>query len=180
MTQYEPGPQGSAQADVLVRYEQICADIRFTDELSLKLLGFVPLVTGAGIFVVLLGGSDRSWWQAAVLGGFVGVLGAIVTFAIYRWELRNVEFCRYLRTRAAYIEKHGALDDRHGHYHGRPDAPIWPPWMKIEYREEPSWIEDKPTKEKPRGLGKTEAERILYTAVIVSWLALPAVAAVLA
>lgn len=167
--------------EIQSRYEQICTDIRFTDDISLKLLGFMPLVTGAGIFPVLFAGPDREVWQAAVLGAFVGLLGATMTFAIYRWEVRNLNFCKYLREQVAYLEEHGALDGQHGHYLGRPDAPIWPPWKK-----DPSNTEAEPQKEasntekEPRRVGKTEAERILYTAVFISWLALPALAAILA
>ncbi len=35
-------------------YTQICADIKATDEISFKLLGFVPLVSGAGILTLFL------------------------------------------------------------------------------------------------------------------------------
>ena len=40
------------------RYSEICTDIRITDDISFKLLGLVPLVSGIGIFAVLdfLGG----------------------------------------------------------------------------------------------------------------------------
>ena len=37
-----------------VRYRELCASIRQTDEISFKLLGFVPLISGASIFTFIL------------------------------------------------------------------------------------------------------------------------------
>jgi hypothetical protein len=54
---------GGEPAPVLTveqRYVQMCTDIRFTDEISLKLLGLISLVSGAGILTVLFAGPDRS------------------------------------------------------------------------------------------------------------------------
>ena len=144
------------------RYREMCSDIRFTDDISLKLLGLIPLVSGAGILTVLFAGAGRSRMEAAILGAFVGVFGAIVTFAIYRWEVRNSQFCSYLNSQVARLESDLGIQSRKSHRLGRPSPPpVWfGPWH-------------------PK-IGKTEAERILYVAVILSWLALPGVAALLA
>ncbi len=177
MAVFESASEQQALLPLQVRYEQMCNDIRFTDEISLKLLGLIPLVSGAGILTVLFAGPDRSSGDAALLGGFVGLLGAIVTFAIYRWEVRNLNFCRYLREQVAYLEQHMALDDQHGHFLGRPRAPaIWPLRTRRKEASEVGWVGASET----RRMGKTEAERILYTSVILSWLALPGIAALLA
>ena len=157
----EAGGEPPQVLTVEQRYVQMCEDIRFTDEISLKLLGLIPLVSGAGILAVLFSGSDRSGADAAILGGFVGLLGATVTFAIYRWELRNIAFCRHLRHQVAALERNVALLES-GHHLGRPEPPTlgrgrWQPQV-----------------------GKTEAERVLYIAVIISWLALPGIAALIA
>ena len=42
-------------------YTEICSHIRTTDEISFKLLGLVPLVSGIGI-VVLLDRSNQPVW----------------------------------------------------------------------------------------------------------------------
>jgi hypothetical protein len=140
---------------------EICTDIRFTDDISFKLLSLVPLISGAGILGVLFSVSGDFPSTAATLGAFVGVFGSIVTFALYRWEVRNISTCSYLLKRAAALEKDFALP-RNGHHLSRPAKPSvrFGRWH---------W-----------GMGKTESERLLYTTVICSWLALPGVAALVA
>ena len=136
------------------RYSEICADIRTTDDISFKLLGFVPLVSGIGIFAVLdlLGGNVASWPTTV----FASLFGATITFALFRWELRNIQTCRWLRDRAASIEK-DELKLTVGPFLGREKAPKF---LGIE-------------------LGKTQAEKLLYTTTIAAWLSLPAVVAMI-
>jgi hypothetical protein len=52
------------------RYAEICSNIRATDEISFKLLGLVPLVSGTGI-VVLLGRPARALLIGRVMPGQV-------------------------------------------------------------------------------------------------------------
>jgi hypothetical protein len=134
------------------RYAEICSNIRATDEISFKLLGLVPLVSGAGIFVLLDRSKQPAWSPMAV---FVAVFGAVVAFAIYRWEIRNIQTCRWLIDRAAELERKG-LGLASGQFYGRDPAPVL----------------------LGRRMGKTEAERLLYWTTIAAWLLLPIVAAV--
>jgi hypothetical protein len=135
------------------RYSEICTDIRTTDDISFKLLGFVPLVSGIGIFAVLdlIGGKVASWPTTV----FVALFGATITFALYRWELRNIQTCKWLRDRAAELERE-EFELTVGPFLGREQAP-----MVLGRR-----------------MGKTEAEKLLYTTTIAAWLALPAIAAI--
>jgi hypothetical protein len=64
------------------RYAEICSNIRATDEISFKLLGLVPLVSGTGIVVLLDRSREPAWSPTAV---FVAVFGAVISYAIYRW-----------------------------------------------------------------------------------------------
>ena len=162
MERTEKSNQTAPLLTIEQRYKEMCSDIRFTDDISLKLLGLIPLVSGAGILTVLFAGSGRSRTDAAVLGSFVGIFGAIVTFAVYRWEVRNSQFCAYLNSQVARLESDLGIPPGQSHRLGRPSAP--PVWF--------GWWHPK--------IGKTEAERILYVAVIASWLALPGVAALVA
>ena len=136
------------------RYSEICTAIRTTDDISFKLLGLVPLVSGAGIFAVLdlLGGTVASWPTTV----FASLFGATVTFALFRWELRNIQTCQWLRDRAKEIEQ-DELKLTVGPFLGRERAPRV---LGIEW-------------------GKTQAEKLLYTTTIAAWLSLPAVVAMI-
>jgi hypothetical protein len=56
-----------------------------------------------GIFAVLdlLGGKLASWPTTV----FVSLFGAMITFALFRWEPRNIQTCKWLRDRAKAIER---------------------------------------------------------------------------
>lgn len=131
------------------RYAEICSSIRTTDEISFKLLGLVPLVSGAGI--VLLLDDNRPWSPVTI---FIGLFGAAVTFAIYRWEVRNIKICKWLRDRAEDLEREELALDK-GQFYKRDDPPKVLGWR----------------------MGKTEAEQLLYAVIIGAWLLLPIVAA---
>jgi hypothetical protein len=106
----------SARADTSDRrYAEICPNVRTTDEISFKLLGLVPLVSGGGIVLLLDAGKRPAWSPATI---FVALLGAAVTFAIYRWEVRNIQICRCLIERGAQLEEKelGLLE---GQFHKR-------------------------------------------------------------
>lgn len=179
-------------------YREICASIRTTDDISFKLLGFVPLVSGAGIVAALLG-SDVLWSPAIYL---ISLLGAGITFGFFRWELKNIMICNWLIHCAQAVEYRALTegdevtareDERVGQFYRRPEPPgLYP-------EREPL---DRPPKESPklhatsagkgivlpaarafaallvrnfveRSFGKTESEKLVYSLVIFSWLNLP-------
>jgi len=85
---------GRASADLNNVYREVCAENRATDETSLKLLAAVPLATGIGItFIVRSSNSTLTDPARALLCLFA----ALVTFAIYRWERKNIATCSHLR-----------------------------------------------------------------------------------
>jgi hypothetical protein len=136
-------------------YAELCSSIRTTDEISFKLLGLVPLVSGAGIVLAL---DDNRPWSPMTI--FIGLFGAAVTFAIYRWEVRNINICKWLRDRACDLEREELGLAAKGQFYKRDDPPNGPPKV-LGWR-----------------MGKTEAERLLYAVTIGAWLLLPIVAAV--
>ncbi len=75
----------------------------------------------------------------------MSLFGATVTFSIFRWELRNIQWCDWLLKQAKNIDHVGA-----------------PPQPKLRI-----------SRCKRVAVGKTEAETILYLAVILAWLVLP-------
>ncbi len=141
---------GSSPLTAEKRYEQICKNITECDEISFKLLGLVPVVTGSTIFVIFLKGEVK----LSPIIIFISLFGSIVTFGVFRWELRNIQTCKWLRERAAEIEtKEFGLEK--GQFAGRQDSPKFLGFP----------------------IGKTEAEEIIYIATIIAWLVLAGVAA---
>ncbi len=87
----------------------------------------------------------------------VSLFAAVVTFAIYRWERRNISNCSHYRRCAAELERD----------YLRRFSPTWqePPQEKLPH--------DRSLAHSFFSLrwGKTEAEQLLYWTVIVGWLA---------
>jgi hypothetical protein len=143
-----------AAGDLTDLYHEVCEHIRATDDTSLKLLAAVPLATGIGITLLVRPSTpDLADGPRSLLSLFA----AVVTFAIYRWERKNIATCGHYRDWAAALERdHFKLpipaDEGlapRTHPHGRVTAPAF---------AGQSW-------------GKTQAEMLLYWTVIVSWLA---------
>jgi phosphohistidine phosphatase SixA len=140
------------------RYATICSSIKATDEISFKLLGLVPLVSGVGIFA-LVPAAKQPLSSAGV--AVFAVFGALITFSLYRWELRNVGICEWFRDRIADIERDefGLI---RGQYLSLPPAPRltllgW--HVRIGKR-------------RASDIGKREAETLLYGATMAAWIAL--------
>lgn len=133
---------GTLAFDALEFYKETWANIRETDQISFKLLSFVPLVSGsgAGLLVFLLD-KDVLPFAAIVC---LSILSAIVTLGLYRWEVRNIRTCARLLQRAKWLEQRFGLGELAG-------------------REPPPRFLGRP-------MGKTEAEQLIYTASILAWL----------
>jgi hypothetical protein len=130
-------------------YDQVCVNVRTTDDISFKLLGLVPLVSGVGITVLL--SKDISSFSLPILV-FVGIFGAVVTFALYRWELKNTHLCLWLIRLGSDLERHH-FGLTQGQFLDRPPEPAFLGWR----------------------ISKRTAEKIIYSAAIVAWILLPVV-----
>jgi hypothetical protein len=166
-------------------YSELCSNIRATDDISFKLLGFVPLLSGAGIITVLSAKEKLELPPAAVV--LVAVFAAIITVALYRWERRNIGICVWLIARAADVERE-MLEASYGLDRGTVDAlaarhapddssrdprelehtlGLRPGTLQTQFLGpgEPSrflmW----------RRFGKTQATQVLYGSTVAAWLA---------
>ena len=124
-------------------YLEICKRIEQTDEISFKLMGLVPLVSGVA-FLGLSLDNDIAPRQATAIA-MVSLFSALTTLGLFRWELRNIQTCKWLRERAKSIE---------ARYAKRSKLPKQP--------------------NPPLCLGKTEAEKAIYAVTITAWLLIPA------
>jgi hypothetical protein len=134
-------------------YSELCLNIRTTDEISFKLMGAVPLVSGAGMTGLFAAGEKLALPDAAIV--LVALFAALVTLGLYRWECRNIGTCKWLIHRAADLERLLPLADAKTQFAGRPDGPRFLFWEKF---------------------GKTEATRLLYGSAFLAWLAVVPIA----
>jgi hypothetical protein len=148
----EPGDSASGLS-LSDLYIQACTSMRATDDISLKLLAAVPFVSGVGI-ALLVRSSSKGFPGGA--GFFVSLFAAVVTFAIYRWERRNISNCSHYRRCAAELER--------DYLRTLSLTGLKPPQEKVPH--------DRSLVHKffSRTWGKSEAETLLYLTVIVGWL----------
>jgi len=89
------GKNDSLSADSV--YRETCFNIRATDDISFKLMGTVPLLSGAAILTVFLKGPIQPGSGPVVVA--LSMFAAFVTLGLFRWELRNVQTCSWHRRR---------------------------------------------------------------------------------
>lgn len=123
-------------------YTNLNTNIRFTDDISFKLLGLVPLFSGSGMLVAVL--KSEYLWSPAIYA--IAAFGALVTLGLFRWELRNIQTCLWLISCGKALEQ--AEDpSKPGQFYQRPGSPM--------------------------GIGKTQAEKLIYGVTVFTWLLLP-------
>jgi len=81
-------------ADRKTVYDQLCNSYRSIDEFRTKLLEFLPLATGAGIFLLVADASKLN--GAKVWFAPVGAFGCLVTVGLYAFELYGIKKCTAL------------------------------------------------------------------------------------
>jgi hypothetical protein len=100
-------------------YTNLCNSIRFTDDVSFKLLGLVPLFSGSGMLVAV---AKSEWfWSPAIYA--IGAFGALITLGLFRWELRNIQTCDWLISCGAAMEQ---TEDhlKAGQFYRKPKPPM--------------------------------------------------------
>lgn len=127
-------------------YKEICQNIRDTDAISFKLLNLVPLgsTLGGGVLAILgknalLENNPRVVTASAIV--LLSAAGATIVFGLHKWELRNIQKCKWLIDKASDLEREGAVQ-----YKGWSDQKAQGDW------------------------GKTRAEKLIYNASMLIWM----------
>jgi hypothetical protein len=107
-------------------------------------MGIVPLLSGATFLTLFLKGKVPT--ETAPIIVTLSLFAALITLGLFRWELRNIQTCSWLRRRAELLESIVVTEAR------SPKQP--PPPLKI---------------------GKTEAEKLVYSVTVIAWLSIPIV-----
>ena len=131
-------------------YDQLCDSYRAIDDIRMKLLGLLPIATGAGILV--LTGAAKALLQRG-LSLPIGLFGLIVTIGLFSYELHGIKKCGYWIDAGQKIEEslgiYGQFQRRPHELAGFIDAPfaasiIYPAvlasWLFFALLEAPRWV----------------------------------------
>jgi hypothetical protein len=99
-------------------YDQLCGTYRAIDDFRSKLLGFLPVVTGGGL-LLLLGGEKGRLPENLFLP--VGLFGVIVTLGLFSYEIYGIQKCHALITSGVALEMSLGLEET-GQFKTRPRA----------------------------------------------------------
>ena len=85
-----------------IAYEEVCRAHDGISDFRAKLLAFLPLASGTGIFLLLkLDNADIPTDQLLA----IGIFGSLITFGLYLYELRGIQQCYTLTLCGEKIEK---------------------------------------------------------------------------
>jgi hypothetical protein len=161
----EPGhrqPSPSASVDGLMQvYKDVCDNIRVTDDISFKLLGAVPAVSGVGSGILAFLGKDAGTDGTETAYVILALLGAAVTLGLFRWELRNIQKCKWLIACAARLEEKLFPHATGPQFRGMASKEDL--GADALNRIKVASISDRPW-------GKTQSVRLIYSAAVVAWL----------
>jgi hypothetical protein len=131
-------------------YNQLCDSYRAIDDIRMKLLGLLPIATGAGILVLTGGGKSA---PPRGLSLPIGLFGLIVTIGLFSYELHGIKKCGYWINAGWLIEKrlgiYGQFQRRPHELAGFIDEPfsasiIYPAvlasWLFFALLEAPRWV----------------------------------------
>jgi len=93
----------SPQDEQLKVYEQLCNSYRAIDDFRAKLLGFLPLATGTGVFLLITDQAKIVSMQN--LFKPIGFFGFVITLGLFFYELYGIKKCTCLIKRGKHLEE---------------------------------------------------------------------------
>ena len=125
MSNSAPPPQSDPTADYnKMVYQQICTDLQNIADFRLKLLGFLPIATAGSFLVTILTSSTitssilSNVGQKTAVQNLVlpfGILGAVITIALFFYEEENVLFAHDLLERGKEFETRMGVEGQFEH-----------------------------------------------------------------
>ena len=98
-------------------YDQICKSHQAIDEFRMRLLGFLPLASLAGIFLLSKSDSVLDFISgisnapsSTPLIAFIGIFAAAFTLALFIYEIRGILRCHGLIVKGKAVEKRLGID----------------------------------------------------------------------
>ena len=97
-------------------YRELCSSYRAIDDFRTKLLGFLPLATGAGIFFLVTDEPKIKYAQQYFPS--VGAFGVVITLGLFFFELYGIKKCTHLIRAGIKLEEELTVND--GQFTKRP------------------------------------------------------------
>lgn len=89
---------------LLAAYSELCTSYNAIREFRARLLGFLPLASAGGVFL-LLNAAETSIGPLTLVA--IGLFGCLITFGLYTYERHNMERCHNLIRLGADWEETG-------------------------------------------------------------------------
>ncbi|HZM37998.1 MAG TPA: hypothetical protein VFB94_02735 [Acidimicrobiales bacterium] len=140
--------EGSPSPATAQAYDQTCATYRAIDDFRAKLLGFLPLASGGGVFLVAQATESDGGGGVHVAAG---LFGFVVTLGLLSYEIFGIKRCHYLIEYGRRLEWDMKL--RYGQFQQRPHEVV----PKLG-----SW-------KLPVGIDEPVATALIYPAVLAGW-----------
>ncbi len=86
-------------------YTEVCHSYHLIDDFRARLLGFLPLVSGTGIFLLLSDTFIKSVNLSTKYLTVIGLFGFVITLGLLFYELRGVQRCLRLIAVGEELEK---------------------------------------------------------------------------
>jgi hypothetical protein len=103
-------------------YQELCNSYRAIDDFRAKLLGFLPLATGTGIFLLLDNAKvlDNANFKGGQVLVAAGTFGFAVTLGLFFYELYGIKKCHALIDAGRKLEGDLDVDAQNGQFTKRP------------------------------------------------------------
>jgi len=109
----------------LKMYEELCTSYRAIDDFRSKLLGFLPLVSGSGVFLLLNDSlTDDAKRKVTLLSlALIGWFGFVVTIGLFFYEIYGIRKCHALIEAGRRLECSLGVQD--GQFRRRPRSVLY-------------------------------------------------------
>jgi hypothetical protein len=104
--------------NLLTAYRELCNSYRAIDDFRTKLLGFLPLATGVGIFFLVTDKAKIDSVQPYF--GPMGAFGFVITLGLFFFEIYGIKKCTHLIWAGKELE--AKLTIQSGQFKKRPDG----------------------------------------------------------
>ena len=116
-----PASEQDQLANLRLAYQELCKSYQAIVDFRAKLLGFLPLFSGAGLVSILNGGTPNSGPPA--YAWVAGLFGFAVTLGLFLYELRGLQ--RAAALEQAGLELEARLELPGGQFSGQPAAHLF-------------------------------------------------------